>query len=63
MFFFLLLLLLICFHCYGNLKFPQIYNGKSESRPLFLSDYRYFDKSFTVTFLENMNLVQTTEFD
>ena len=51
------------FHCYGNIKFPQIYNGKSEGRPLFLSDYRYFDKSFTVMFLEPMNLVQTAEFD
>ena len=51
------------FRCYGNLKFPQIYNGKSESRPLFLPDYRYFDKSFTVTFLGHMNLVKTAEFD
>ena len=58
-----LLLLLMCFRCYGNLNFPQIYNGKFESMPLFLSDYRYFDKSFTVMFLEHMNLVQTAEFD
>ena len=28
------------------------HNGKSESRPLFLTDFRYFDKSFTVMFLE-----------
>ena len=27
-------------------------DGKSERRPLFLSDFRYFDKSFTVMFLE-----------
>ena len=61
-----LLLLLMCFRCYGNLKFPYIYNGKSESRSLFLSNlsnYTYFDKSFTVIFLEQMNLVQTAEFD
>ena len=38
-------------------------NGKSDSRSLFLSDYRYFDKSFTVMFLEHINLVQTAEFD
>ena len=24
---------------------------------------RYFDKRFTITFLEHMNLVQTAEFD
>ena len=28
------------------------YNGKSGSRPLFLSDFRYFNKSFTVMVLE-----------
>ena len=53
----------MCYCCYGNLKFPKIYNGKSESRPLFLSDYRYFDNSFTVMFLEHMNLVQTAELE
>ena len=42
------------FRCYGNFKFPQVYNGKSESRPLFLSDYRYFDISFTVMFVEHI---------
>ena len=47
---------LICqFGYYGNLEFPQIYNGKSDSRPLFLSDFRHFDKSFTVMFLEESN--------
>ena len=30
----------------------SFHNGKSECRPLFLSDFRYFDKSFTVMFLE-----------
>ena len=52
-----LLLLLMCFHRFIMGK------EKSESRPLFLSDYRYFDKSFTVMFLEHMNLVQTAESD
>ena len=47
-----LLLLRMWFHCYGNFKFPKIYNGKSESRPFLLSDFIYFDKSFTVMFLE-----------
>ena len=28
------------------------FHRKSESKPLFLSDFRYFDKSFTVMFLE-----------
>ena len=60
---FFLLLLLLCFRCYGKLKFPYIYNGKREGRPLLLSDYRYFDESLTVMFLEHMNLVQTAEFD
>ena len=45
-----------------QLKF-SIDNGKSESRPLFLPDYRYFDRSFTVMSLEHMNLVQTAAFD
>ena len=37
----------------ATLSFHRFYNnGKSESRPLFLSDFRYFDKSFTVMFLE-----------
>ena len=42
-----LLLLLICFHCYGNLKFPFTYNGKNETCHSLLSLCRYFDKSFT----------------
>ena len=29
-----LLPLLMSFHCYGTLKFPKTYNGKSKSRPL-----------------------------
>ena len=32
------------FRCYGTFKFPRIYNGNSGSRPLFLSDFRYFEK-------------------
>ena len=55
----------MCFRHYGNLK---AYNGKSESRPLFLSHCRYSDKSFTDTFLDlsstkYMNFVQMAEFD
>ena len=42
----LLLLLLMCFRCYGNLKFPLTYNEKSESRSLLLSHCRYFDRTF-----------------
>ena len=42
-----LLLLLICFHCYDNLKFPLTYNGKNETCHSLLSLCRYFDKSFT----------------
>ena len=48
------------FYCYcacgfvamATLSFHRFIMGKSESRPLFLSDFRYFDKSFTVMFLE-----------
>ena len=46
------LLLRMRFRCYGNVKFPLIYNRKSERRPLLLPDLRYFDKSFTVMFLK-----------
>ena len=37
----------MCFRCYGNLKFPYTYNGKSGIWHLFLCYCRYFDKSFT----------------
>ena len=40
-----LLLLLICLHCYGNLKFPLSYNGKNETCHSLLNLGRYFDKS------------------
>ena len=39
-----LLPLLVCFLCYGSLKFPLTYNKKSESRSLLLSHCRYFDR-------------------
>ena len=42
-----LLSLPMCFRCYGNLKFPYTYNGKSGNWHLFLCYCRYFDKSFT----------------
>ena len=42
----------MCFRCYGNLKFPLTFNGKSENRRLLLSHSRYFDKSFTEMFFE-----------
>ena len=63
-----LLMLLLCFHCYSNLKFPLTYNGKSENWPLLLSHCRYFDKSFTEIFHEFSSaeliiFVQTAEFD
>ena len=45
-----------CLTADGDVHFPS-------NRPLFLSDYSYFDKSFTVMFLDHMNLVQTAEFD
>ena len=38
-----LLPLLKHFGCFGNLKFPLIYNGKSENWDLLLSQCRYFD--------------------
>ena len=47
-----LLSLLMGFRRFGNLKFPYTFNGKSESRPLFVSHCRYFDKSFTKMFIE-----------
>ena len=50
---FFLLLLGMWFRCYGNLNFHRFIMGKVKvRRPLFLSDFRYFDKSFTVMFLE-----------
>ena len=55
----------MCFRCYGNLKFPYIYNGKSQNWHLFLCYCRYFDKGFSEMFLEksstnHMNFVQIT---
>ena len=50
----------------ANFNFHRLNNGKSESRPLFLSHCRYFDKSFSEMFLastKHMNFVQTAEFD
>ena len=44
-------------HVLSLLSFDRLIMGKVEIKPLFLSDYRYFDKSFTVMFLEHMNLV------
>ena len=46
-----LLSLHMCFHCYGNLKFPWTYNGKSENWHLFLCYCRYFDRKFSEMFL------------
>ena len=34
---FFLLLLVVCFHCCGNITFPLAYNGKRDSWPLLLS--------------------------
>ena len=48
---FFLLLLLMHFHCNGNVKFSSTYNRKSENMPLLLSHCRYFDKCFTELFL------------
>ena len=48
--FMFLLPLLKYFGCYGNLKFPLTYNGKSEIWHLLLSHCIY-DKSFTELFL------------
>ena len=42
--------------CYGNLKFPLTYNGKSDW-DLVLSHCRYFDKSFTEMFVELSSLL------
>ena len=60
--------LFMCFRRYGNLKFPYTYNDESESRPVYLSHCKYFDKIFTEIFLElsstkYINVVQTAEFD
>ena len=42
----------MCFRCYGNLKFPLTYNGKSENWHLLLTHCRDFDKSFSEMFVE-----------
>ena len=57
-----LLSLLMCFRCYGNLKFPLTYNGKIENWHLLLSHRRYFDKSFSEIFVEwsSTKYVQTS---
>ena len=36
----------------ATLSFHRFIMGKVKVRPLFLFDFRYFDKSFTVMFLE-----------
>ena len=48
-----LLLLPMCFFCYGTIKFPKTYNGKSGNWHLFLCYCRYFGKSFTEMFLDD----------
>ena len=47
-----LLSLPLYFRCYGNLKFPYTYNGKSANWHLFLCYCRYFEITFTEMFLE-----------
>ena len=46
-----LLPLLMCFCCYGNLKFPLACSGKNENWHLLLSHCRYFGKSFSEMFV------------
>ena len=63
-----LLPFLMCFHCYGNLKFPVTYNGKSENSLLLLSHCRYFDKAYTEMILDKSSakhiiFFQTSEID
>ena len=48
-----LLPLLMYFRCYGNLKFPLTYNGKSENWLLLLSHCRYFYQNFTEMCLDS----------
>ena len=43
-----LLPLLMCIRCYGNLKFPLTYNEKSESRSSLLSHCKYFDRTLFI---------------
>ena len=40
------------FRCYGNLKFPLTYNGKSENWYLLLSHCSDFDQKFSEMFVE-----------
>ena len=47
-----LLLLLMYFSCYGNIKFSLTYNGKSENWHLLPFHCRYFDKSYSEMFIE-----------
>ena len=59
-----LLPLLKYFGCYGNLKIPLTYNGKSENWDLLL--YLTVDiltKVLQKSSIKHMNFVQTTEFD
>ena len=63
-----LLPLLICFHFYGNWKFPLTYNEKSESRSLLLSHCRYFDRTFFINVCwvastKHKEVVQIPHFD
>ena len=43
---YVLLTLLMCFRCYGNLKFPLTCNGKNENWHSLLSRCIYFGKKF-----------------
>ena len=47
-----LLQMLMYFRCYGNLKFPSTYKGKSENLHLLLSHCRDFERSFSEMFIE-----------
>ena len=56
------------FDCYGNLKIPLTYKGKSENSYLLVSHCGNFDKNFTEMFLgksstKHINFVQTAELD
>ena len=56
------------FGCYGNLKFPLTYNGKSENWYLLLSHCSYFDKRFAEMFVgwsstKHIIWDQTSQFD
>ena len=56
-------MLFLCFRCYGNLKFPLTYNGKSDKWPILLSHCRYQDSKIATPFISLYSMRPLTNLD